>query len=175
MNIVFRSTQGFMDRVRSDLMRPHPFAHERVGFIAVRAAQGLDHLVLFAEDYHPVADADYLRDDQVGAMMSQEALRKALELALFKPVGIFHVHMHTLGPRLWFSGVDLREQRKYVPDFFNIRRSMPHGAIVLSPQSAAGRTWVSADQITPINEFNIVGQRMQIIRASEDGSTDFYR
>lgn len=174
MSVLFRSTEGFMERVRSDLMRPHPFAHERVGFITTRAARGLDHLVVFAEDYYPVADEDYLPSEAVGAMMGSEALRKALELALLKPVGVFHVHMHLLGRRLWFSPIDLREQVKYIPDFFKVRRNMPHGAIVLSPQSAAGRAWLSPDQIVPIDEFNVVGAKLQVVRSSEDGSTDFY-
>src|SRR5450759_2444986 len=108
MSVLFRSTEGFMARMRSDLMRPHPFAYERVGFITTRAARGLDHLVVLAEHYYPVADEDYLPDETVGAMMGPEALRKALELALLNPVGIFHVHMHLMGRRLWFSGIDLR-------------------------------------------------------------------
>lgn len=174
MNFIFRSTEGFIARVRSDLMRPHPFAHERVGFITTRAARGLDHLVVLAENYYPVADDDYLPDETVGAMMGPEALRKALELALLNPVGVFHVHMHLLGRRLWFSPVDLREQLKYIPDFFKVRRNMPHGAIVLSPQSAAGRAWLAPDQIVPIEEFDVVGARVQVTRSSKDGSTDFY-
>jgi hypothetical protein len=69
----------------------------------VRAAQGQDHLVLLAQNYFPVADMDYLPDDTVGAMKGAEALRKALEIALLNPVGMFHVHIHMLGRRLWFS------------------------------------------------------------------------
>src|SRR5262249_26964136 len=121
MSLVFRTTEEFMATVRSDLARPHPFAHERVGFITVRAAMGWHHLVLLAQDYHPVADADYLDDPSVGAMMGQEAIRKALDVALLNPVGMFHVHMHELPGRLWFSPTDLREQLRYVPDFFKVR------------------------------------------------------
>src|SRR5262249_6141242 len=113
-------------------------------------------------------------DETVGAMMGAEALRKALEIALLNPVGMFHVHMHMLGSRLWFSPIDLREQLRYVPDFFKVRRGMPHGAIVLSPHSAAGRAWLSADEIVRIDEFNVVGSQMKTTRSSRDGSTDFY-
>src|SRR5437660_5723305 len=114
MRILFRATEHFLADVRSDLMRPHRFAHERVGFISVRAAQAQNHLVLLAQNYFPVADADYLPDPTVGAMMGPEALRKALEIALLNPVGMFHVHMHMLGRRLWFSPTDLSEQLRYV-------------------------------------------------------------
>jgi hypothetical protein len=174
MSVLFRATDDFMASVRADLTRPHPFAHERVGFISVRAAQGLEDIVLLAQDYHPVGDTEYLNDPTVGAMMGQEALRQALEIALLNPVGLFHVHMHTLPGRLWFSQIDLREQQRYVPDFFKVRAGMPHGAIVLSPYSAAGRAWLGPDEITRIAEFNVVGARMKIIRSSNDGSTDFY-
>ncbi|MDE5442527.1 hypothetical protein GWG65_13925 [Bradyrhizobium sp. CSA207] len=176
MKILFRATGDFMAAVRRDLSRRHPFAHERVGFITARAAQGHDHLVVLAEDYHPVADNDYVPDPSVGAMIGQEALRKALELALLKPVGVFHVHLHGLpaGRRLWFSPIDLREQVKFVPDFFKVRRNMPHGAIVLSPYSAAGRVWLRPDEIVNFSEFVEVDAQVSIRKSSQDGSTDFY-
>lgn len=163
-----------MGSVRADLVRPHPFAKERVGFISVRAAASSRDLVLIAEDYHPVADGEYVPDPSVGAMMGQEALRKALEFALLKPVGMLHVHMHLFAhSRLWFSKIDLSEQLKFVPDFFKVQKEMPHGALVLSPKAAAGRVWLSADDIVPIAEFNIAGQQYRVTRAQHDGSVDF--
>lgn len=107
-------------------------------------------------------------------MIGQEALRKALELALLKGVGVFHVHMHALSRRLWFSGTDLREQHKFVPDFFTVCPQMPHGAIVLNSRAAAGRVWRGADKVTYIDEFDVVGARTVVTRARTDGSTDFY-
>lgn len=172
--VTFRATQTFLSNVREDLMRLHEFAHERVGFVTVRAAQGAEGLVLLAENYYPVADEDYLRDPSVGAMIGQEALRKALELALLKGVGVFHIHMHGLTHRLWFSSTDLREQVKFIPDFFTVCPKMPHGAIVLNAKTAAGRVWLGPNQITNIDAFDQVGSRMILTRASADGSTDFY-
>lgn len=172
--VTFRATQAFLSEMRRDLMRPHTFAHERVGFITARAAQGAEGLVLLAEDYHPVADEDYLRDPSVGAMIGQEALRKALELALLKGVGVFHVHMHGLSQRLWFSHTDLREQVKFVPDFFTVCPQMPHGAIVLNEKAAAGRVWLGPNRVKNINEFDEIGSRTVLTRAADDGSMDFY-
>jgi hypothetical protein len=174
MSILFRTTEPFIAHIRRDLLRPHAFAHERIGFITVRAAQGRDHIVLLAENYHPVADEDYLDDPLVGARIGQEALRKALNLALLNPVGIFHVHMHLFPERLWFSRIDLAEQLNFVPDFFKVRPTMPHGALVLSPDSMAGRVWLTPRDILPINEFNSVGARVKVTTAAQDGSTDFY-
>jgi hypothetical protein len=172
--VTFRATQVFLSDVRRDLMRPHEFAHERVGFITVRAAQGAEGIVLLAQGYYPVADRDYLRDYTVGAMIGQEALRKALNLALLDGVGVFHVHMHGLSHRLWFSPIDLREQVKFIPDFFTVCPQMPHGAIVLNEKAAAGRVWLSANEVSIISEFDEVGSRTTLSRAAADGSTDFY-
>lgn len=172
--MTFRATGAFLSRVRDDLERPHAFAYERVGFIAARAAGGAEGLVLIAEGYFPVADQDYLRDPNIGALIGPEALRKALELALLKGVGVFHVHMHGLSPRLWFSAVDLSEQAKFVPDFFTVCPQMPHGAIVLNAKTAAGRVWLAADHVVKIDEFESVGPRTIINHAADDGSTGFY-
>jgi hypothetical protein len=174
MTILFRATEAFMVSVRRDLMRPHAFAHERIGFITTRAAAGKDHLVMLAEDYHPVAEQDYVRDPSVGARIAQEALRKALNLALLDPVGVVHVHMHLLpSDRLWFSRIDLTEMQNFMPDFFKVGPKMPHGAIVLSPRSAAGLAWTAPGAAQPIREFNFVGSQMKLIRAAGDGSTDY--
>lgn len=172
--IVFRATSPFLARVRADLERPHRFAAERVGFITARAARGEEGLVILAEDYHPVDDEDYIDDPSVGAMVGQEGFRKALELALLGNVSVFHVHMHGPSRRLWFSGTDLREQAKFVPDFFGVCPNMPHGAVVLESRTAAGRIWLSTSDVRIIDEFNQVGPRTTVTRANPDGSTDFY-
>ncbi len=173
MSVLFRATAEFMRQLHTDLMRPHPFAAERVGFISVRAAQGQDRLVLLAENYYPVEDRDYVPDLHVGAMMGQEAIRKALEIALLQPVGMFHVHIHEHHGRPRFSATDLREQLKFVPDFFKVRPQMPHGAIVLSYDRALGRTWMGPQTIVGIDEFNIVSSRLVVDRGGAGGGIDF--
>lgn len=174
MSILFRATEDFMVSVRHDLMRPHAFAHERIGFITTRAATGRNDLVMLAEAYHSVADEDYVRDPTVGARIGQEALRKALNFALLKPVGVVHVHMHLLpSERLWFSRIDLTEMRNFMPDFFKVGPKMPHGAVVLSPRSAAGLAWTASDAVQPIGEFNFIGSQIKVIRAAGDGSTGY--
>lgn len=174
MNVLFRATEAFMASVRRDLTRPHAFAHERIGFITTRAAAGADYLVVLAEDYYPVADDDYVRDPMVGARIGQHALRKALNLALLAPVGVVHVHMHLLpSRRLWFSQVDLSEMRNFMPDFFKVGPKMPHGALVLSPRSAAGLVWTASNSVQPFAEFNFVGSQMKVVQAARDGSTDY--
>ncbi len=159
MNNIFRATEQFLRTVREDLAKPHRFAFERVGFISIRAMATNNTLVLLADGYHPVLDNDYLNEPTVGAMMGQEAIRKALNIALFQPVGLFHVHMHNHRGRPKFSRTDLSEQFKFVPDFFKVRPNMPHGAIVLSYDQAIGQVWLSPKTVVSISEFNTIGSR----------------
>jgi hypothetical protein len=177
MKLLFRSTCDFMARVRADLRRPHPFAYERVGFIGASAAWGKDLLVLLADSYHPVADEDYVDDQTVGAMMGSEAIRKALEIALLarSPVGMFHVHLHDFPGAPRFSRIDLREQERFIPDFFSARSDVPHGALVLSPTSITGRAWLSRDSVVPIAEFNELGNRLRIIRPPQSRTGESVR
>jgi hypothetical protein len=162
MRTIFRATADFLTGVRQDLERPHAFAAERVGFISVRAANARENLLLLAQGYHPVEDSDYVNDPSVGAMMGQEAIRKALNIALLQPVGMIHVHMHGHGGVPGFSKIDLSEQLYFVPDFFKVRKGMPHGAVVLSLDKAAGRIWLNPTAISDIHEFNIIGWRYSL-------------
>jgi len=165
MKILLRTDRDFMTHMRDDLARPHDFA--------VKATFALDHLVLLADQYFPVADDDYVRDYRFGAVIGQNALRTALEFALLNPVGMFHVHPHFFSGRLWFSGADLREQQKFVPDFFSVRENLPHGALVLSRTEAAGRVWLSRTDVRTIDEFDIMGGRVEVARSLRPGEIDF--
>jgi hypothetical protein len=173
MRVIFRATDRFIQDIRGDLARAHSFAAERVGFISIRATDTRDTLILLAAAYHPVADDDYLDDATVGAMMGQEAIRKALNIALLQPVGMIHVHMHDHKGRPNFSRTDRREQLKFVPDFFKVRPQMPHGAIVLSHNMASGRLWLDPETNVSISEFNIVGPHTMIDLESSNGRVDF--
>ena len=155
-------TERFLWGVRGDLSRPHPFAAERVGFISIRAASTPRYLVLLADGYHPVADGDYVDDPSVGAMMGHDAIRKALDLALLQPLGMFHVHLHEHVGHPSFSPVDLAGQADFVPDFFKVRPRLPHGAIVLSHDHAVARAWLTPGTVVGVSEFNVMGQRVRI-------------
>lgn len=159
MKVVFKVVDRLLDRVCADLARPHEFAAERVGFFACRPASlAIEGIVILAHDYRPVEDQDYIDDPAVGAMMGPSAIRKALEFALNNKAGIFHVHMHEHAGRPRFSRVDARESAKFVPDFWNVRPEMPHGALVVSRDSLYGMCWypgVSAP--IEIGDFVVVG------------------
>jgi hypothetical protein len=69
-----------------------------------------------------------------------------MEWALIEGTAIFHVHSHGGLGVPEFSGIDLRENSKFVPDFLKVAPQNIHGAIVLSDDSASGRFWVVQDR-----------------------------
>lgn len=166
MRIVFKISRVLLNTVRSDLARPHPFAWERVGFLAGHpGVMSNGEIVILAQSYHPVADADYVDTDSVGAMMGAGAIRKALQIALSNRVSMFHVHMHEHVGVPRFSGVDLRESAVFMPDFWHVCSSHPHGALVLSRDSAAGLCWCPGSRHPlPIEEIVVVGSPMEVIQ-----------
>ncbi|MBC2729973.1 hypothetical protein [Thiobacillus sp.] len=141
MKAIFRINRALLDEIHSDLNRRHPFAVERVGFIACGAAALPDGYLLLAQSYHPVADEHYEEDLLVGAMMGSNAIRKSLQLAYQEPVSMFHVHRHEHRGKPHFSRVDVQESARFVPDFWKVRPNKPHGAIVLSHDSMSGAWW----------------------------------
>ena len=166
MRVVFKVVDRLLERVRHDLVRPHEFAAERVGFFVCRAAHlSPNGTVILAHDYKPVEDEDYVDDPTVGAMMGPSAIRKALEFALNNNVGMFHVHLHEHTGRPRFSRIDTRESAKFVPDFWNVRPEMPHGALVASRDNLYGMCWYPGiSGPTEISEFVVVGSPMVLLR-----------
>jgi hypothetical protein len=150
---------AMLAEMRKDLHRPHPFAHERVGFVTagVCAVEGGD-LLLLARNYRPVDDDDYLPDPSVGVKIGSGAIRKALQSAYRPPAAVLHVHSHGGRGLPEFSGVDRRSAREFVPSFFNAVPRMPHGIIVLSHDSATGLLWFGPDKAEEyVLEFVAVG------------------
>ena len=167
MSITFKITPRLLRHVRADLARPHPFAFERVGFISAGVAAAGDDLWLLAREYRPVDDNDYLRDDSVGAMMGPEAIRKALQWAMKTEQAMFHVHTHGGDGVPGFSGTDLREHSKFMPNFFQVAGKSPHGALVLSNNAASGQVWLQPTGAGDyIDRFVEVGMPIKMWRAS---------
>lgn len=172
MTTTFKITRRLFAAVQTDLVRRHAFASERVGWLICRVGDASDgSLIVLAHEYQPVADTDYLNDPSVGAMMGPAAIRKALQVALSQRASVFHVHLHNHRgpPRL--SGTDTRETAKFVPDFWNVRPELPHGAVVLSRDAACGRCWYPGRGPRAIEEFVIVAaHRARIWEAYEEGT-----
>lgn len=146
MSTVLKITATLLATIRFDLGRRHTFAHERVGFLSAGLTAAGDDILIVARCFRPVADEDYLPDPTVGAMMGPEAIRKALQSAMCNGEAVLHVHTHGGKGIPDFSRIDVRENARFVPDFFKVAPQCLHGAIVLSDTAAAGQVWVAKDR-----------------------------
>lgn len=143
MKVCFRIVDLLACTVRKDLARPHPVAAERVGFLFASVADLRDGgLLALAHSYLPIPDEHYLNDDRVAAMLGAGGFRLALQRAYQRACSVWHVHCHEHPGEPGFSITDQRENASFVPDFFNVRPTFPHGALVLSRDSLAGLCWV---------------------------------
>jgi hypothetical protein len=164
MNLLFRMNWSLRRAALEDLSRPHEFAFERVGFFGCRAAATSSGVMIIAESYNPVADQDYARDAKVGARINGAALRSALQLSLSEGVGIFHVHMHEHSGIPHPSLTDREESKKFVPDFFNATREMPHGTLIFSSDAAFALCWLAKNaEPRPVNRIEFVGSPFRIV------------
>ena len=152
--------------MREDLLRPHEYAAERVGFIICGVGKvEPSGFVILAHSYCSVADEDYVDDPTVGAMMGPGAIRKAMQLAYTNKVAMFHVHLHDHVGHPKPSSTDRRETAKFVPDFWNVRPEMPHGAVILSRDWLSGRCWYPGrSEPIEIADVTVVGARLVWIR-----------
>jgi len=167
MKLNFKAHRSLIVRIQEDLRRPHQFAFERVGFVSCRFGV-IDHgALVLAHDYHPVADEHYEVDQSVGARFGSAAIRSALEIAISKPVGIFHVHLHDHPGVPRPSSVDSREWAKFVPNFWHVRPELPHGALILSSDRIIGRCWYPG-LIRPVamSRFTVVDSHLTFWRVA---------
>ena len=146
MKVRFKITTALLTTIRADLKRPHPYAFERVGFVSAGLSASGENVLILAREYRPVNDDEYLPDSSVGAMMGPEAIRHALQWAMQESVALFHVHTHGGSGIPSFSDIDLRENAKFVPDFFKVAPHCAHGAILLSDSDVYGQIWLDRSQ-----------------------------
>jgi hypothetical protein len=162
MRVLFKMQDRLRREVIAALSEPHPFAAERVAFLKCRVSSGVVSLIILAHEVHHVDDDDYLNDPSAGATMGPAAIRNALQVAYQQDTSMFHVHLHCHTGRPGFSRTDFRESALFVPDFWNVRPALPHGAIVLSEDSGWGRCWYPGHkEPTDITDFSFVGMPMR--------------
>jgi len=162
MDIRFKLPSLLLQQIRTDLLKPHPFAAERVGFVSCGIGAIAGGIAVMANGYHPVDDDDYLDDPRYGAMMGSGAIRKALQFAYNNKAAMFHVHIHEHVGKPKFSRIDLAEYPKFIPDFWKVQPVLPHGALLLSEDRATALVWYPGlPQPQPVAEIWEIGTKMR--------------
>ena len=155
-----------VEETRAHLVKPHPFAAERVGFISARPASIADGVLLAAHSYIPVADDDYVDRPGYGAYIGGAAIRKAMQFSFNNNASVFHVHVHDHRGVPRFSDIDLAEYPKFVPDFWKVQPALPHGALLLSRDRAIALVWYPGQRRPiPAAEVWSVGTHMVRLNA----------
>jgi hypothetical protein len=160
--------------IRQDLLRPHPFAYERVGFVSGALGYGeSDSLILLPRDYRAVADEHYIKDEYVGARINSEAIRAELQHILHTGLGSLHVHMHGLKGRPRLSPTDLAELPLLVKSMRSLKSDVPHGLLILSEDDCWVWIWLpgEANFVEP-ESVSIVGSPLTFSFKHFDNSLD---
>jgi hypothetical protein len=138
---ILRIRKTMLRDIRADLMRAHPFAYERVGFIACNVMSA-DNYNLTAKNYYPISEDGYEETMEVGALINAEAIRDAMQVAFDSEVAMLHVHLHETHGVPSFSRIDMVSGRELIPCFWNVRSNMPHGMLLLSNDDHFGLLWL---------------------------------
>jgi hypothetical protein len=164
MTVHARLARDLYDQVRADLIRPHPHAGERVGFLYARLGNaGTDHPIIIFTRYVPLADDRYIRDPFAGARIDGTAIREAMQGVLSQGEGVFHVHIHEWPGEPGWSPMDLRELPRLIPGFKAVGPKLPHGLFLLSPDHFAGAVWLPGNTTSvPMDRVTVVGFPTQI-------------
>lgn len=148
MRVEIKLTGGLYNEMMCDLVRSHPFAAERFGFVFGRMGTLSDQgLAVFLNRYHPIPDSQYLEDFTVGARISSDAITWAMQAVYHgrsTREGIFLIHVHAHKGETGMSEVDSREQPKLMPGFQSVGRDAAHGIIILSLNHGSGWVWFPA-------------------------------
>ena len=132
---VLRIRRDLADEMLADLVRPHPFAFERVGFLYGRTAPLANGgAVVLARQYEPVPDGDYLPDSRHGATIGSTAIRRALSHALATNDSVLHVHHHVGSS--YPSGTDMHTYRELTPTYVAAAPDAAHGGLILGVDDA---------------------------------------
>jgi hypothetical protein len=161
MAVAVKIPRALCEQMRLDVVRPHPFALERVGFAFGRPAASASLVLLY--EYESVPDDDYVNDGMAGATFGAAAIRRVRQRILDRGDSAFHVHMHEHRGRPWFSRLDRSSLAQVVGSFRSMARKVPHGAILLSDDSIAALTW--PEGATPeAARVSVIGYPLQVFQ-----------
>lgn len=165
MNVHFKITRGLLQGISADLLRPHPYAAERVGFLfARRGTIDENNLLILASDYLCLPDHLYIDDPSVGARINSEAIRNVFQKVMDTGMSAIHVHSHDFSDHPGFSRTDEKSLSRLIPALHNVNPTIPHGAIVLGRTGIAGTLWLSQNHRKAISQVSVIGYPCQFMR-----------
>jgi hypothetical protein len=165
--ITLRIPREIHESLIRSLHEPHPFASERIAFCRVAVGnRGHEHTLVLVTEYWSVPDDQYVDDPLSGARINSTAIRNAMQQILDTGRGVLHVHCHDYPGLPEFSPMDRAETPRLVQSFQHVNGNMPHGMLVLSPDSArASVVLPGCRDLRPVDQISIVGRRLTIIKA----------
>lgn len=167
MSIDIRLTGVLYSQIIRDLMRAHPFAAERVGFVVGRmGSRANEDKIILLNRYHSIPDNQYIDDASVGARIGSAALTWAMQAVYYGREGregIFHVHIHDHAGEPRLSAVDRRDIPALIPGFQSVGREAPHGLIVLSRNHGTSWVWLPrATEPVRAERISVIGVPVRV-------------
>lgn len=164
MNVQLRMPRLLCDTMRRDLMRRHPFAAERIGFARAAVGKAEDTTLLLLKSYWAVPDAQYVKDQFVGARINSAAIRNAMQDVLDADHALFHVHLHHQCGPTGLSRTDQAEIPRLVESFRSARPTSPHGLIVLTFDHCLAVVWQPGASVpVKVGKIVVVGYPMELL------------
>jgi hypothetical protein len=162
MKLEIKLTGYLYDRMMADLIRPHPFAAERVGFVFARMGSLADQgKLILLNRYHSIPDEQYVDDPTVGARIGSDAMTWAMQAVYQgRPAheGIFHIHLHGHSGESGMSKTDAREIPRLIPGFQSVGREAAHGIIILSSDHGSAWVWLPGHKdAKPADQVSVIG------------------
>ncbi len=162
--VILKIPKVLFEQIRNDLKRPHPHALERIGFIGTKHKKLRDGTVLiFVVEYFPVDDGDYIEDEEVGARINSNAIRKAMQYVLDSGNGCFHVHYHSLSYSIpEFSETDLTDNPEIVKSLTYVDKSQVHGMLVIGNNASNAMVQIPGSdfELKTVTKIVVIGYPM---------------
>jgi hypothetical protein len=156
--IILRITEATMYQIRTDLVRPHPFAYERIGFLYLRQGLYDNGILLIATTYESVPDDQYIYDPSVGARINSDAIRNTMQRIMDTGESALHIHMHEHAGPPAFSPTDKEDLGHLIQSFRKVGIDVAHGAAILSDNDISAVVWIpKSERPTLLDKISIIG------------------
>lgn len=163
--VILKISTEIYSGILNDLLRPHKYANERVGFLFSRSKKiwNGDYLVYLTE-YKALDDEDYIDDPRFGSKFGSKPINDSISYGLERDMGVFHVHMHELSGGLpEFSDIDLKHLPPIFESCHRIIKNQVHGMLLLGSEGLNAQVWIPERRgFIKADQINVVGSPMKV-------------